>query len=109
MRTGRPGEGGRSSPSADLATTRAHDALPAKNGLTATHVKLVEDAFERRLSELPSAEAAAPSNDRSSGSQIEGPRVIAAPESTDPARAKGRSEERRVGKEWRARSGRKHE
>src|SRR5262249_925002 len=63
--------------------------LPAKNGLTATDAKLVEDAFERRLSELPSSEAAVPSNDRSSGSQIEGPRVIAAPESTDPARAKG--------------------
>ena len=75
--------------SAGLATTWAHEALPAKNGLTATDAKLVEDAFERRLSELPSSEAAVPSNDRSSGSQIEGPRVIAAPESTDPARAKG--------------------
>jgi hypothetical protein len=75
--------------SADLATAWAHEALPAKNGLTATDAKLVEDAFERRLSELPSSDAAAPSNDQSSESQIEGPRVIAVPESADPARAKG--------------------
>ena len=75
--------------SAGLATAWAHEALPAKNGLTATDAKLVEDAFERRLSELPSSDAAAPSNDQSSESQIEGPRVIAVPESTDPARAKG--------------------
>src|SRR6516165_2888011 len=75
--------------SADLATAWAHEALPAKNGLTATDAKLVEDAFERRLPELPSSDAAAPSNDQSSESQIEGPRVIAVPESTDPARAKG--------------------
>jgi ERF superfamily len=75
--------------SADLATAWAHEALPAKNSLTPTDAKLVEDAFERRLSELPSSDAAAPSNDQSSESQIEGPRVIAVPESTDPARAKG--------------------
>jgi hypothetical protein len=75
--------------SAGLATAWAHEALPAKNGLTATDAKLVEDAFERRLSELPSSDAAAPSNDQSSESQIEGPRVIAVPESADPARAKG--------------------
>jgi ERF superfamily protein len=75
--------------SAGLATAWAHEALPAKNALTATDAKLVEDAFERRLSELPSSDAAAPSNDQSSESQIEGPRVIAVPESADPARAKG--------------------
>jgi hypothetical protein len=75
--------------SADLAPAWAHEALPAKNGLTATDAKLVEDAFERRLSELPSSDAAASSNDQSSVAQVEGPRVIAAPESTDPARAKG--------------------
>jgi len=75
--------------SADLATAWAHEALPAKNGLTATDAKLVEDAFERRLSELPSSDAAVPSNDQSSQSQIEGPRVIAVAESIDPARAKG--------------------
>jgi hypothetical protein len=75
--------------SADLAAAWASEALPAKNSLTATDAKLVEDAFERRLSELPSSDAAAPSNDESSEAQIEGPRVIAVPESTDPARAKG--------------------
>src|SRR5262249_15710866 len=75
--------------SADLAAAWAREALTAKNSLTATVAKLVEDAFERRLSELPSSDPAAPSNDQSSNSQIEGPRVIAITESTDPARAKG--------------------
>jgi ERF superfamily len=75
--------------SADLAAAWAREALIAKNSLTATDAKLLEDAFEQRLSELPSSDAAAPSNDQSSESQIEGPRVIAVPESTDPARAKG--------------------
>src|SRR5215813_2056981 len=41
--------------SADLATTWAGEALVAKNSLTATDAELVEDAFERRLSELPSS------------------------------------------------------
>ena len=39
--------------SADLAAAWAREALTAKNSLTATDAKLVEDAFERRLSELP--------------------------------------------------------
>src|SRR5215813_13552394 len=74
--------------SADLAATWAPEALSAKNSLTATDAKLVEDAFERRLSELPSSEAAAPSNDDPSVSQI-APQVIATAESTDPGQAKG--------------------
>ena len=41
------------------------EALTAKNSLTAADAKLVEDAFERRLSELPSSEAVAPSGDDS--------------------------------------------
>src|SRR5262245_43802612 len=45
--------------SADLAAIWAQEALTAKNSLTATDAKLVEDAFERRLSELPSSDAAA--------------------------------------------------
>jgi len=46
--------------SADLAAAWAREALPAKNSLAATDAKLVEDAFERRLSELaPSATAEA--------------------------------------------------
>ena len=55
--------------SADLAAAWTREALPAKNSLAATDAKLVEDAFEHRLSELaPSASAeaaddAAPSTD----------------------------------------------
>ena len=75
--------------SADLAAAWAREALTAKNSLTATDAKLVEDAFERRLSELPSSEAAAPSNDESSVPQIAEPQVIATTESTDPGQAKG--------------------
>jgi len=74
--------------SADLAAAWAREALTAKNSLTTADAKLVEDAFERRLSELPSSEAA-PSNDESSVSQIARPRVTAPTESTDPDLAKG--------------------
>jgi ERF superfamily protein len=49
--------------SVDLADTWAGEALVAKNSLTTADAKVVEDAFERRLSELPSAEAPAASND----------------------------------------------
>src|SRR5262249_24498490 len=38
--------------SSDLAAIWAQEALPAKNSLAAADAKLVEDAFERRLSEL---------------------------------------------------------
>ena len=75
--------------SADLAATWAHEALTVKNSLTAADAKLVEDAFERRLSELPSSEAAAFSNDDPSLPRTAEPQVIAKTESTDPARAKG--------------------
>jgi ERF superfamily len=75
--------------SADLAAAWARDALTAKNTLMATDAKLVEDAFERRLSELPSSDAAAPSNDESSVPQIAGPQVIPTTESTDAGQAKG--------------------
>jgi hypothetical protein len=75
--------------SADLAAAWAREALSAKNSLTATDAKLVEDAFERRLSELPPSETAAPSNHESSVPQIAGTQVIAATESTDPGQAKG--------------------
>src|SRR5262249_57696436 len=64
--------------SADFAAAWAREALIAKNGLTATDAKLVEGAFERRLSELPSSDAAAA-----------GPEVIATTESTDAGQAKG--------------------
>ena len=75
--------------SADLAAAWATDALPAKNTLTATDAKLVEDAFERRLSELPSSDATAPSNADSSVPQIAAPQVVATSESTHAGQAKG--------------------
>jgi ERF superfamily len=75
--------------SADLAATWAGEALMAKNSLTAADAKLVEDAFERRLSELPSSEAAATSHDNSSMPQIEEPQVTATTETTYPGHAKG--------------------
>src|SRR5262249_39792792 len=75
--------------SADLATIWAQEALPAKNSLTATDAKLVEDAFERRLAELPSSEAATLSNDDPLVAQIARPQVIATTESTDAGQAKG--------------------
>ena len=75
--------------SADLAATWAGEALVAKNSLTAADAKLVENAFEQRLSELPLSEAAAASNNESSMPQIEGPQAIATSESTAQCQAKG--------------------
>jgi hypothetical protein len=75
--------------SADLAAAWARDALAAKNTLTAADAKVVEDAFERRLAELPSFDGAAPSNDESSVPQIARPQMVAATESTVPDPAKG--------------------
>jgi hypothetical protein len=75
--------------SADLAATWAGEALVAKNSLTASDAKLVEDAFEQRLSEFPSSEAAALSNDDPSLPRIAEPQVIVTTERTDPAQAKG--------------------
>src|SRR5262249_11193887 len=75
--------------SANLAATWAGEALAAKNSLTAADAKLVEDAFERRLSEFPSSEAAALSNDDPSLPRIAEPQVIVTTERTDPAQAKG--------------------
>jgi hypothetical protein len=74
---------------ADLAAAWAREALTAKNSLTAADAKLVEDAFERRLSEFPSSDAATPSNDLSSVPQIAGPQETATTESTDPGQANG--------------------
>ena len=75
--------------SANRAAAWAREALSAKNSLTATDAKLVENAFERRLSELPSSETAAPSNDDPSVPQIAAPQVIATADSSDSAHAKG--------------------
>jgi hypothetical protein len=75
--------------SADLAAAWAREALTAKNSLTTADAKLVEDAFERRLSELPSSDAAAPSNDESSVSQSARPQGTAPAEGTAPDQAQG--------------------
>jgi len=75
--------------SAELAAAWAREALSAKNSLTATDAKLVEDAFERRLSELPSSDGAAPSNDDLPVPEIAAPQLIAAAEGTQPGLAKG--------------------
>jgi hypothetical protein len=75
--------------SADLAAAWARDALTAKNSLSTADAKLVEDAFERRLSELSSSDAAAPSNGEPSVPQISDPQVIATSDSTDAGQAKG--------------------
>jgi hypothetical protein len=50
--------------SSELAARWAQDALPRKNSLTAADAKLVEDAFERRLSELPVSEQPAPASEQ---------------------------------------------
>jgi ERF superfamily len=70
--------------SAALAATWAGEALVAKNSLTASDAKVVEDAFERKLSQLPSSDAAAPS-----GNGTPGPQVIATAETTGLGQAKG--------------------
>jgi hypothetical protein len=75
--------------SADLATAWAREALTAKNSLTAADAKLVEHAFEQRLSELPSYDAAAPSNDESLVPQSARLQVTAPAESSDPDQAQG--------------------
>jgi hypothetical protein len=75
--------------SADLAAGWAREALTAKNSLTGTDAKLVEDAFERRLSELPSFDRAAASNDASSVARAAGPQETVATEGTDTGQAKG--------------------
>jgi ERF superfamily len=75
--------------SPDLAAAWAHEALIAKNSLTATDAQLVEDVFERRLSELPSSETAAPSNDDPSVPQTARPQVIVTAENTDVGQGKG--------------------
>jgi hypothetical protein len=74
--------------SADLAAAWALDALTAKNSLSAADAKLVEDAFERRLSD-PSSDGAPLSNDDFPVPQIAKPQVIVTTESTDAGQAKG--------------------
>ena len=75
--------------SADSAAIWAQETLPAKNRLGSTDAKLVEDAFERRLSELPASNAVTRPNDASSVAQIARPQEIATGKSTDPGQANG--------------------
>ena len=76
-------------PSVDLAASWAGEALAAKNSLTASDAKLVEDAFERRVSELPPSEAAVRSDNDSSGTQAVRPHETVATGSTGSAQTKG--------------------
>jgi hypothetical protein len=75
--------------SADLAAAWAREALAAKNSLTTTDAKFVEDAFERRLSELPSSDEAALSNGESSVPQISERQVNATSDDIEVGQAKG--------------------
>jgi hypothetical protein len=75
--------------SPDLAAAWARDALAAKNTLTATDARLVEDAFERRLSELPSSDATALSNADSSVPQIAARQMVGTSERIGAGQAKG--------------------
>jgi hypothetical protein len=75
--------------SVDLAASWAHAALTAKNSLMASDAKLVEHAFELRLSELSSSETAKSSNDGYSMTQVVGPQEILAAESSGGDRANG--------------------
>jgi hypothetical protein len=57
--------------SADLAATWAQEALTAKNSLTAADAKLVEDAFERRLSELAPSQSAEAADDAAPSTDVD--------------------------------------
>ena len=74
---------------ADGVESWTRGALAAKNKLTEQDTKLLEDAFERRLSELTSSDAAAPSNDESSVPHIARPQVTVPTESAAPGQAEG--------------------
>jgi hypothetical protein len=67
--------------SADRAVTWAREAVISKNRLLESDAKLVEAAFERRLSELTSAENTADGDDNSSITEVDGPQECVAAES----------------------------
>jgi ERF superfamily len=75
--------------SAESAAIWAQETLAAKNRLAWTDAKLVEDAFERRLSKLPSSNAVTLPNDASSPAQIAGSQETATGKSTDLVQANG--------------------
>jgi hypothetical protein len=75
--------------STDLAATWARQAIGAKNSLMTADAKIVEDAFELRLSKLPSSEIAEPSTENSGAAAVaEAPESITT-ESPASDRAKG--------------------
>jgi ERF superfamily len=76
--------------SAELAASWARGALTAKNQLTAVDAKLVEEAFEQRLSELPpSSETDIPSDDGSLVAQVAGPQKTVATDGAGLGHTKG--------------------
>src|SRR5262249_2110257 len=75
--------------SADLGAAWARVHPIAKNSLSADDAKRVDEAFERKLSELPSPNGTALSNDDSPVPQISGSQVIATTESAETGQVKG--------------------
>jgi ERF superfamily len=75
--------------SADNAAIWAQETLATKNRLVATDAKLVEDAFEHRLSELPLSNPVTRSNDASSVAQNARSQEAVTSKSTDAGRANG--------------------
>jgi len=75
--------------SGDLAAAWAREALTAKNSLTETDAKLVEDAFERKLLQLPSSETDAPSDDDSSVTLPAGLQETVSAKAAAPGQPKG--------------------
>src|SRR5262249_55225891 len=57
--------------SADLAAIWAQEALVTKNSLTAADAKLVEDAFEHRLSELAPSQSAEAADDAAPSAHVD--------------------------------------
>ena len=78
-------------PSADLAASWAREALTAKNSLTASDAKLVEEAFEQRLSQLGSSEIGMSPDDDGSRPEaaIVSPDELAGTETAGTHQAKG--------------------
>src|SRR6516165_6645213 len=74
--------------SSELAARWAQDALPRKNSLTQADAKLVEEAFERRVSELPLPEVVAPREEEAAIAPAIATNAIggsaATPEHSDP-------------------------
>jgi hypothetical protein len=77
--------------SADLAAAWAREALTAKNSLAAADATLVEDAFERRLSELAPSQSAEAADDAAASihADLAGAHATPAKGNGDPDRPDG--------------------